>query len=138
MQKLSTGNSLLDAILVMLLPLLFSKILPYLHELSAEVLQKWQRTKTNKVRREITFVFKANRHFDYSDDVPPNHKLQTAILVHLNTLPDFQQKLPAADVKLVKAPKRRSNKDEDAGADASSSSSSPDSDLFNWYPGELG
>lgn len=136
MQKLSTGNSLLDAILVMLLPLLFSKISPYLHELSAEVLQKWQRTKSNRVRREITFVFKANRHFDYSEDVPPNHKLQTAILVHLNTLPDFQKKLAAADVKLVKAPQRKSNKNEGCEDDASSSSSS-DSDFCHWYPGEL-
>lgn len=104
MQKLSTGNSMLDAVLVMLLPLLFSRVIPFLQD-------QWQRITTrsapNIVRREIAFTFKADRYFDYDGDIPPNHKLQTAILVHLNTLPEFQNKLVNADVKLVKAPKGR-------------------------------
>ena len=132
MQKLSTGNSILDAVLVMMIPFLWSHILPFLQDL----VSKWKgRTTRAKVRREVAFTFKHNRFFDYSEDIPPNHKLQTAILVHLNTLPGFQDSLLTADVKLVKAKKREgsSSSSSSSRSDADDTSSS-ESDYF-WYPG---
>lgn len=124
MQKLSTGNSILDAMLVMMIPFLWSHILPFLQD----HVSKWKgRTTRAQVRREVAFIFKHDRFFDYGEDIPPNHKLQTAILVHLNTLPGFQDSLLTADVKLVKA------KNKDAHSDTDDASSS-ESDYY-WYPG---
>lgn len=133
MQKLSTGNSILDAILVMLLPFLFSHILPHLQEFVSKWVLKARRTSAT-VTREITFTFKPNTYFDYDGDIPPNHKLQTAILMHLNTLPGFRDSLLTADVKLVKVPKRKEQQEGNASTMSDDGSSSSDSDYY-WYPG---
>lgn len=143
MQKLSTGNSVLDALLVMLLPLVFRHVMPFLTSL----LQRWQErnSKPNQHRRDISHTYRPNSYYSYyssDDQSPPNHKLQTAILVHLNTLPGLQQSLVNADVKLVKVPqgKNKQQGQQDSGSSASDNDSSDEGDNSSsgsslWYPG---
>jgi len=136
MQKLSTGNSMLDAVLIMLLPLLFSKVVPYIQQLIDRFKSP---ATTGRHRRDIAYTFTSNRYYDYDSDIAPNHKLQTSILVHLNQLPNFQNKLVTADVCLEKAPKQRQQQHAEGDwqeAEGDSSSDDSGSDAWFWYPGE--
>jgi hypothetical protein len=141
MSKLSTGYALLDAILVMLVPLLVNRLLPQLHTF---VQQLFTRPAPAELNHERIIIHKQNpsRHYWYSadDDEHPNHKLQQAIIVYLNMLPELFSQLESCDVQLCKAKRKRavagagagSHSSEDAGSgDGSSATSSKD----DWYPG---
>lgn len=133
MQKLSTGNHLLDTFLVMLLPLFFSTLVPFLKEQWQKLMDRWSRVPTTtKHTRRITFTYPAP-YYDYNDNIAPNHKLQAAILLHLNNTPDLKEKLCTAEIDLIKA----SNKAPTSSAsDNESDASSQDSSSTIWYEGE--
>ncbi|WIA39189.1 hypothetical protein OEZ86_005314 [Tetradesmus obliquus] len=142
MSKLSTGWALLDAILVMLVPLLVNRLLPQLHTF---VKQLFTRAAPPEQTHERVIIHKQNpnRSWWYSadDEEHPNHKLQQAIIVYLNTLPELFSQLESCDVQLCKAKRKpaaaaaASGSEEgsgDTGGDDGSSSASSDDD---WYAG---
>jgi len=143
MQKLSTGHSLLDALLVMLVPLLINHLLPHVRGV-AEKLQKWWR-KNPTARHERVIIHKQKTgdryYYDQENEDMPNHKLQQAILVYLNTLPHLFSQLESANVQLCKCKRAKTapvsvdlfDNDDDNHGDGSSGTSE-DSD--DWYPGE--
>lgn len=146
MQKLSTGHSLLDALLVMLVPLLINHLLPHIRS-GAEKLQKWWKTKSS-ARCQRAIIHKQNageRFYCYNPDGDdlPNHKLQQAILVYLNTLPHLFNQMESAHVQLCKCKQSKQkafvffdddDDDGNAGDHDGSNSNSDGSD--DWYPGE--
>jgi hypothetical protein len=143
MSKLSTGYSLLDALLVMLVPLLVNRLLPQIHTFVQNFFSRAAPPEQTH-ERHIIHKQNPNRNWWYSsdDDEHPNHKLQQAIIVYLNTLPDVFSQLESCDVQLCKA-KRKPNaaaaceSSEEAihAAAASGESSSSSSSDDDWYPG---
>uniref|UniRef100_A0A383VPB5 AAA+ ATPase domain-containing protein n=1 Tax=Tetradesmus obliquus TaxID=3088 RepID=A0A383VPB5_TETOB len=141
MSKLSTGWALLDAILVMLVPLLVNRLLPQLHTF---VKQLFTRAAPPEQTHERVIIHKQNpnRSWWYSadDEEHPNHKLQQAIIVYLNTLPELFSQLESCDVQLCKAKRKPAaaaagGSEEGsggAGGDDGSSAMSSDDD---WYAG---
>ncbi|WIA18891.1 hypothetical protein OEZ85_003563 [Tetradesmus obliquus] len=141
MSKLSTGWALLDAILVMLVPLLVNRLLPQLHTF---VKQLFTRAAPPEQTHERVIIHKQNpnRSWWYSadDEEHPNHKLQQAIIVYLNTLPELFSQLESCDVQLCKAKRKPAaaaagGSEEGsggAGGDDGSSATSSDDD---WYAG---
>jgi hypothetical protein len=138
MSKLSTGYALLDAFLVMLVPLMVNRLLP---QLQTFVQNLFNRPAPPEQTHERIIIHKQNpnRNWWYSsdDDEHPNHKLQQAIIVHLNTLPDLFSQLESCDVQLCKAKRKPaaaaadSSEEVSGGADGSSVTSTDD----EWYPG---
>lgn len=135
MNKLSTGNALLDTLLVMLVPLLVNQLLPYIREFATKGLSvRWRRKPDSKWHeRVITHKQKDHYYYYSSGDDMPNHKLQQAVMIHLNSLPEVFSQLETADVRLAKA-KRQKHKEDNSNGDDSSSSD----DSYEWYPGGCG
>jgi hypothetical protein len=139
MSKLSAGYALLDALLVMLVPLLVNRLLPQLQTL---VRQLFTRAAPAELNHERIIIHKQNpsRNWWYSaeDDEHPNHKLQQAIIVYLNMLPELFSQLESCNVQLCKAKRKPtatasdSGSSGDAGSGDGSSATSSDND---WYPG---
>lgn len=74
---------MLDALVVMLLPLVISRVLPWLKEVLGDLWQ-WltkDRLGPEQHRRDISFTYQPNQFYSYDSDQAPNHKLQKAILV---------------------------------------------------------
>lgn len=133
MNKLSTGNALLDTFLVMLVPLLVNQLLPYIRDFGDRIIRS-QRKQVQKYHERI-IEHKQKDHYCYysSDEDMPNHKLQQAIMIHLNNLPEVFSQLETADVRLAKV-KRPKCLGRASTFDAGSESSSDNSDC-EWYPG---
>jgi hypothetical protein len=139
MSKLSTGYALLDALLVMLVPLLVNRLLPQLHTFVQHLSSRSAPPELNH-ERIIIHKQNPNRHWWYSsdDDEHPNHKLQQAIIVYLNMLPELFSQLESCNVQLCKAKRQPTaaaaggSSDEASSGDGSGDGSSTDDD---WYPG---
>lgn len=132
MNKLSTGHALLDTILVMLVPLLVNQLFPHIRTYVSALLSRWQSRPASKHHERMIL----HRVKDYytSDEDMPNHKLQQAIMIHLNTLPDVFSQLQTADVRLAKT---KRNDTRLGRSDAETSSSDGESASGgDWYPGE--
>eukprot|EP00879_Flechtneria_rotunda_P010326 GHRR01010797.1.p1 GENE.GHRR01010797.1~~GHRR01010797.1.p1 ORF type:complete len:380 (+),score=105.86 GHRR01010797.1:129-1268(+) len=135
MSKLSTGNSFLDTILVLLVPILVNRLIPLLHTQWERLFRPTNPDKTHE--RVIVHKHKSCYHYWGSDDETPNHKLQQAILIYLNTLPGVLDQLESANMQLCKAkrPVKPANEGSDDGYEAGRGDGSSLSDGHDWYPG---
>eukprot|EP00878_Enallax_costatus_P010725 GHUV01011202.1.p1 GENE.GHUV01011202.1~~GHUV01011202.1.p1 ORF type:complete len:229 (+),score=40.50 GHUV01011202.1:562-1248(+) len=134
MNKLSTGYALLDTLLVMLVPLLVNQLFPHIREYFSDMLDRW-RNRKNKGHHERIIVHKQKDYYDTDEDMP-NHKLQQAIMIHLNNLPEVFSQLETADVRLAKAKRGSNTSRKRRGAVGNlfdGDSASQDGD--EWYPG---
>eukprot|EP00775_Hariotina_reticulata_P004999 gene4999-5240_t len=145
MQKLSTGHSLLDALLVMLVPLLINHLLPQVRSVAEKLQKWWKKNPTSRHERVIVHKQKTGDRYYYDTDNEdmPNHKLQQAILVYLNTLPHLFSQLESANVQLCKCKRVKQaavsvdlfEDDDDGDHHHGDGSSSTSEDSDDWYPG---
>lgn len=78
----------------------------------------------------------SSRWWYTDDDDTPNHKLQQAIIVYLNTLPNLFSQLECCNVQLCKGKRKQHDAHsttDDGDTDGCSSSTSSDID---WYQGD--
>lgn len=110
MNKISTGNSMLDVMLCMILPIVLRQLFPFIKDIWNKVMQRPHRN-TSTHERHIVYTHKSdNWHGGVDiDKEPPNHLLQGAILLYLNRCGDIASKINVAQVQL-----RRSRKESGA------------------------
>lgn len=116
MNKISTGHSLLDVLLCMLVPLLINRFLPQIYEVITKWFDKASPVSTQIFSRTIEYVENSERHYWWysSDDEPRNNVLYKAIQLYLNSLPKFTSSLATGEVQLRKVDAaRRGDKDDD-------------------------
>lgn len=135
MNKLSTGNAWLDTILVMLVPLLVNQLFPYAREFFGNICARWQHRPDGE-HHERTIVHKQKDYYDTDEDMP-NHKLQQAIMIHLNNLPEVFSQLETADVRLAKAKRIQAATSNSNGSSGWFDDEADTESQYEWYPGGL-
>ncbi|KAG2490394.1 hypothetical protein HYH03_011194 [Edaphochlamys debaryana] len=102
MSKISTGNTYLDLVFCLLVPLLLKHLVPFLATLPTKL---WPEKAAKKTfSRYIEFTQRSNYYWYDSDSQPPNSILQRALLNAINKHVQTLAELPAADVSLKKKP----------------------------------
>lgn len=101
MNKISTGNTYLDLVLCLLVPLLLKHLVPFFMALPSKFyIQKERKTYT----RTITFTQRSGYYWYDSDTAPPNSILQRALLNLINRQIEALRALPSVDLALRKRP----------------------------------
>eukprot|EP00208_Stichococcus_sp_RCC1054_P003542 CAMPEP_0206148970 /NCGR_PEP_ID=MMETSP1473-20131121/37533_1 /ASSEMBLY_ACC=CAM_ASM_001109 /TAXON_ID=1461547 /ORGANISM="Stichococcus sp, Strain RCC1054" /LENGTH=757 /DNA_ID=CAMNT_0053546407 /DNA_START=2913 /DNA_END=5186 /DNA_ORIENTATION=- len=127
MNRISSGNSTLDILLCMLLPLLMAKLMPYM-----EKLREWWLMAGNKqYKREIQHTKRAGWYHSQEGE-ESNHLLQQAVLMYLGCNQQLCESYNTAQVELIKGPNGDIDKDE-LDSDCESDKGGSDNDSLGKY-----
>ncbi|EFJ51652.1 hypothetical protein VOLCADRAFT_116304 [Volvox carteri f. nagariensis] len=111
MSKISTGNTYLDVVFCLLVPLLLKHLVPVLTSLPQRV---WpSKAATKCVTRCIEHTQRSSYYWYDSDSQPPNSILQRAVLNLINREVQTLRELTDADVAIRKKPARPADGDVD-------------------------
>lgn len=120
MNKITTGHSFLDILLCLLVPIFIRRCLPYLQDHAAKIFARRNRSTTTH-SRTISHTHRNCYWYYSSNNEPPNHLLQQAIIMYMNAQPELASKLVSASVDLCKAKSSAANSGSDSGDEEDSS-----------------
>lgn len=126
MNKLSTGNMVLDLLLCLLVPTIMTHLSSHFEKVKHWLESLLLKKTTASYHRTIEYAT-ADGYYWYDADNSRNKVLQDAILMYLDTLPDVVEKFKEAKFQLVKGPKGGQQEDEDS-VDKGGNDSDSDSD----------
>ena len=125
MNRITTGNSFLDIILCMLVPLIVNRLLPALSESASEIWEKLSKSWSSKSHEHCRTIIYTQKRY-YSDEEDYNDRLQQAILLHINRLPGLADILVDAEASLIEDKQQ-------AGASASAAARKGDNAGFDLF-----
>lgn len=125
MNRITTGNSFLDIILCMLVPLIVNRLLPALSESASEIWEKLSKGWSSKSHEHCRTIIYTQKRY-YSDEEDYNDRLQQAILLHINRLPGLADILVDAEASLIEDKQQ-------AGASGSAAARRGDSAEFDLF-----
>lgn len=133
MSKISTGNSLYDMILCMLVPLALRTLIPYITEklstfFTAQVVVQDKFTRLIEHTRTNTYYW-----YD-GDQGPPNSILQRALLNFINKKVDLLGQLPMCDFQLKKRPQLKNKVAPEEGQEEEDTDAAEHDYAFNHVP----
>jgi hypothetical protein len=138
MNKVSTGNSVLDIILCLLVPVLLQRITPWLQQLYNTLLEYRKRPSTTHMR---TIVYQKRSDWITTLGNSNNHRLQEALLFKINIMPDVTKQMVEAEAQLLTSNNMNNSpatEDENDRPehDSNSEDGYSDGDHDEWYDGK--
>lgn len=136
MNKVSTGNSVLDIILCLLVPVLLQRITPWLQQLWNSLVEYRRRPSTTNTR---TIIYQKRSDWITTVGNAYNHRLQEALLFKINIMPEVTKQMVEAEAQLLTNNNMNnpsSEEEERPDRDTNSEDGYSDGDHDEWYDGK--